>query len=406
MPNDLSPMPGLQPVATDFATVNALVGGHRISQAIYVAAELGVADHLTAGPRTAVDLAARVGADADALSRVLRFLTGLGLFEEVAPSTFALTAQGATLRSDVAGSLRATARMVVSDYHWQSWGALLTAVRTGETAFQRVHGTGLFEYLAARPDAQRLFADAMTANTARAGTGIAASYDFSGIGTLADIGGGRGLLLATLLRAYPHLSGLLFDRAEVVADAAATFAAEGVAARSTIVSGDFFTAVPAGADAYMLRHIIHDWNDADAIRILQTCRAALGPASRILMIERPLGDAHPRGLPQLHFDMEMLANLGGKERTHDEYRALLTAAGLRSRAPLRWVMPPDFACLRRFQHDALALSNRLTLSLSKGERPRYCSALAAYGSTSSPRGGSGRVAAAYLKCFESFRCWP
>jgi O-methyltransferase domain/Dimerisation domain len=329
MPNDLSPLPRLQPAQTDFAAVNALVGGHRISQAIYVAAELGIADHLIEAPRTAADLAARVGADAEALYRVLRFLTGLGLFEEVAARTFALTAQGATLRSDVPGSLRATARMVVSDYHWQSWGALLAAVRTGETAFHKVHGSGLFDYLETRPDAQRVFADAMTANTARAGNTIAAAYDFSSVKTLADIGGGRGLLLATLLRAHPHLSGILFDRPEVVADATTSFTAAGVAARGTIVSGDFFKAVPAGADAYMLRHIIHDWNDADAIRILQTCRAALGPNARLLMIERPLGDGHPRGLPQLHFDMEMLANLGGKERTRDEYCALLTAAGLR-----------------------------------------------------------------------------
>lgn len=315
------------PEPKDFAAVGGLIGGHRIAQAIFTVAELGVADHLVNGPLPAAALTKAVGADEDTLYRILRFLAGHGVFAEVAPRTFALTALGATLRSDVPGSMRTTARMVVSGYHWTSWGQLSDAVRKGGTPFQRAHGMGLFSYLAQHPDDERLFAEAMTANTARAGIAIAERYDFARFGTIVDVGGGRGLLVATLLHAHRHLKGIVFDCPTVVADADP--AAHGLTGRITFEGGDFFQEVPPGGDAYILRQIIHDWSDADAIRILQTCRATMRDGAKLLLIERRLADDHAQGLAQLHIDMEMLANLGGKERTDAEYQTLLGAAGLR-----------------------------------------------------------------------------
>ena len=306
-----------------------LLGGYRVSQALFVAAKLGIADLLADGPRGSDELARATGTHADALHRVLRFLAGVGLFREVAPGRFALTALGAGLRADVPGSVRPIALWLSSEATWQSWGQLLHSVRTGQTAFAHVHGMELFDYLAAHPDAAAVFNAAMTGNTAQSGTAITAAYDFSGIRRLVDVGGGHGLQLATVLRAYPALRGVLFDRPEVVAGAAAVLEEAGVADRCEIVGGDFFAAVPPGGDAYLLRHIIHDWDDARAAAILANCRRALEGPGRLLVVEPRIAPDHREALPVLHLDLQMLVNTGGRERTDEEYRALFAAAGFR-----------------------------------------------------------------------------
>jgi hypothetical protein len=318
--------PQLSPEQLD--ALHALLGGYRVSQAMYVAVTLGIPDLLASGPRDGDDLARSTGANAGALSRVLRLLAGVGLFEEVAPRRFALTALGAGLRADAVGTMRPTVLMQVDSAKWESWGHLLYAVRTGEIAFNHLHGKGYFDYLAERPDEMAIFQQAMTANTARSGEDIVHGYDFGGIRRLVDVGGGQGLLLATILKAHPEMLGVLYDRADVVAGASAVLEAAGVAERCEIVAGDFFASVPEG-DACILRQIIHDWGDADAARILGSCRRALGPSGKVLVLERAIASDPRRALPVLQLDLHMLVMHGGLQRTDEEYAALFASAGFR-----------------------------------------------------------------------------
>jgi O-methyltransferase domain/Dimerisation domain len=313
-----------------------LLGGYRVSQALYVAATLDIAGLLSNGPRSSEDLAAVTSTHAPSLYRLLRLLAGVGLFDEVAPHVFGLTPLGAGLRDDVEGNLRANTMMVLSPAEWEAWGHLLDTVRTGETAFDHVHGMGRFQYLSEHPDEAEMFDRAMTSNTALSGRAILASYDFSGIERLVDVGGGHGLLLATILQAYPTMRGILFDRPEVVLGAPMLLEAAGVADRCDVRSGDFFEHVPDGADAYVLRQIIHDWNDSAATRILRNCHDAIPASGKLLVIERRLERDYRNALLVLLLDMQMLVTLGGGERTDDEYRLLFAAAGfdLSAIAPL------------------------------------------------------------------------
>lgn len=313
-----------------------LMTGYRVSQAIYVVSTLDIAGLLANGPRTNEDLAEATGTQAGVLYRVLRFLAGVGLFDEVAPHRFALTPLGSGLRGDVSGTIRPTTLMLLDEYHWQPWKELLHSVRTGETAFNHVHGMGFFDFLRDHAEAAANFNEAMTSNTAQSGTAITEAYDFSGISRLADIGGGHGRLLATVLHAHPSMRGLLFDDSEVVAGAPLVLEAAGVADRCEIVSGDFFESVPGGCDAYVLRQIIHDWDDTQATRILENCRRAMQVQHKLLVIERRISSDYRESLQVLHIDMEMLVTLGGHQRTDEEYRVLFAAAGfdLRGITPL------------------------------------------------------------------------
>ncbi len=304
-----------------------LMGGYRVSQAMYVVAKLDIAGLLANGPRTRDELAEATGTHAGALYRVLRFLAGVGLFHEVTPHRFALTPLGAGLRANVPGSIRPNVLMLLDEDEWQPWGDLLFSVRTGKTAFEYVHGMGRFEYLRQHPDAAASFNQAMTSNTAQSGTAITQGYDFSGIHHLVDVGGGHGLLLATVLQAYPGMRGIVFDRSEVVAGASTVLRGAGVATRCEIIAGDFFESVPAGADAYILRQIIHDWDDDQAIHILKNCRRSLHGQGKLLVVERRVGHDYRQALPVLSVDLQMLVNLGGGERTDEEYGALFAAAG-------------------------------------------------------------------------------
>jgi hypothetical protein len=309
-----------------------LLVGYRMSQAIYVVVKLGIPDLLAGGPQDSDALAQATGTNAGALYRILRFLAGVGLFDEMVPHAFGLTSLGTRLCTDAPGSIRSTALMLLDPPLWQAWGALLNTVQTGEPAFQHVHGQDMFEYLAAHPDSSSVFQQAMTSNTAGSGTAITRAYDFSGIGKLVDVGGGHGLLLATVLQAYPAMQGVLFDRHEVVAGAPAVLEAAGVADRCQIVCGDFFASVPPGGDAYVLRQILHDWDDVRAAQILAHCRRVLGEMGKVLVIERAIARDSRQALPVLLLDMEMLVNFGGVQRTEAEYRTLFARVGLQLNA--------------------------------------------------------------------------
>ena len=290
------------------------VNGYQVSQALHVAAELGVADLLADGSRSADDLAAACGAHPDSLYRLLRALASIGVVEAGPERRFALTELGEGLRS-VPGSEHAHAVFIGRDYHWNAWSQLGHSVRTGEPAFPALYDMSVWEYRAQRPEESEIFDRWMTANTETVNEVIAGTYDFSRFAHVVDVGGGRGSLLAAIVRAHPDVQGTLFDQAHVV---------EGVEIDGIeVIGGSFFDAVPRGGDAYVLKWIIHDWGDDEAVAILRTCAAALDGDARVLLIERDLSDPAASWL-----DLQMLVMLGGRERTEAEYAALFRAAGL------------------------------------------------------------------------------
>ena len=303
-----------------------LINGFRISQALHVAAVLRLSDHLADGPRTAADLAAVTGCHPASLHRLLRALATAGVYEQAADGRFACTPLGEELRG-----LRDWAAFAGAPSMWQAWGALGHSVRTGENAFASVHGEGVWEYRARNPAEGDAFDLAMAALSRPVAEAAAEAYDFGALTTVADIGGGNGALLATLLTRHPHLRGHLLDQPHVVAAAPALLAAAGVADRCAVHAGDLFTAVPPGADAYVLKSILHDWPDEEALAIARVCRHAMRPDSVLLVLERVLtGPPHPAtDLPAAFSDLNMLVGPGGQERTRDEYETLLREAGLR-----------------------------------------------------------------------------
>jgi len=302
-----------------------LFRGFWVSQAIYVATDLGIADLLANGPRTVAELASAAGAHAPSLYRVLRLLASEGVFTEAEDGRFELTPMAATLRRD-AGPVRLQVLFLGQGATWRAAGSLAHTVRTGETAFNHVHGVDFFEYFREHPDERVLFDQLMVGNTAPAGRAVAAGYDFSKIGMVVDVGGGRGALTVGLLAAYPHLRGIVFDQPAVVAGAKEAVAAAGLSGRCEVVAGDFFAAVPGGGDAYVLKYILHDWDDERSVAILRTCRRAVPAGGRLLVVEQfiPPGNAPSFAKTQ---DVNMLINAGGRERTEAEYRALYAAAG-------------------------------------------------------------------------------
>jgi hypothetical protein len=291
------------------------ISGYQVSQALHVAATLGLADLLAEGPRTSDDLAAACGADPDSLYRLLRALASIGVLEAQPDRRFALTDEGQALRSDVPGSVHAHAVFIGRSYHWNAWSQLEHSVRTGEPAFRHLYGMSVWEYRAGRPEESAIFDAWMTALTEMTNEVVVRTYDFSRFTHVVDVGGGRGALLAAIRRANPGVRATLFDQEHVVSGVEI----EGV----DVVGGSFFESVPRGGDAYVLKSIIHDWNDDDAVAILRTCAAALEGDARVLLIERDLSD------PVAPWeDLQMLVKLGGRERTEEEYDELFRAAGL------------------------------------------------------------------------------
>jgi ubiquinone/menaquinone biosynthesis C-methylase UbiE len=304
-----------------------LLTGTWISQMLYAAAKLGLADHLAGEPMSAEDLAPAVGVQAEPLYRLLRALAGEGVFAEDEHRRFSLTPMAELLRSDVAGSKQAMAIMLGEEHH-AAWGQIIYSLQTGKPAFDHVYGQPIFDYLAGHPEAARVFDAAMTAVHGSETAQMLAAYDFSAVKTLADIGGGNGSLITMVLQRYPKLQGILYDIDHVVARAKPRLEAAGVADRCQVVAGNFFESVPAGADTYLMRHIIHDWDEARCIQILKHVRAVLPAGGKLLLIEVVVPTGNEPSFGKL-MDINMMVLPGGKERTADEYRALYAAAGFK-----------------------------------------------------------------------------
>jgi hypothetical protein len=304
---------------TPTVALRRLVNGYQVTQAIHVAAALGIADLLRDSPRASDALAAQTRTHLPSLHRVLRALASVGVLHEDEDGRFALTAIGECLRSDAAEPVGGWAAFVGRPYHWQAWGALLHGVRTGENTFHSVHGTDVWDYRASHPEEGASFDAAMTAITLRANRHLLAAYDFGRFATVVDVGGGRGAFLNAILEAHPGMRGVLFDQPHVIAGAV-------VDERCEVVAGSFFDAVPEGADAYILKAIVHDWDDEDALRILARCRAAIGAGGALLVVERDLGGPNENADAKFS-DLNMMVGVGGRERTGAEFAALLAAGG-------------------------------------------------------------------------------
>jgi predicted O-methyltransferase YrrM len=316
------------PPPTPRDTLQQLLFGYRVSQGLMVAAKLGLADLLAAGPHDCTALAQASGTHAPSLYRLLRLLASVGVFAEDDQQRFALTPTATFLRSDVDGTLRHMAMFMGEESHWRSWGDLLHSVRTGAPAFAHLYGMGHFAYLARHPEEAATFDAFMADQTANATTAIVSAYDFADASTVVDIGGGRGTLLAAILAAYPALRGILFDQPQVVEGAKALLAARGLTDRCALSGGDIFQAALPGGDTYVLQQILHDWDDEQARRILERCHAALPPGGRLLIVERLIAPGNAPS-PAKSVDMQMLVMLGGRERTEKEYADLLASAGFR-----------------------------------------------------------------------------
>jgi SAM-dependent methyltransferase len=304
-----------------------LMDGYLVTQLLYVAAKLGVADVLARGPRTGAQIAAAVGADADRLTRMLRGLAVEGVFVEDGGGRFALTAISERLRDGVPGSLRGQV-IVRGETYWQAAAGLLRTATDGGTAFGHVHGERFFDHLARHPERAAGFQASMAARAEREAADVVAAYDFADLQRVVDVGGGSGVLLQAILEAHPGVHGVLVDRPEAVKRASERLAAAGLAARAQCRVGDFFAEVPAGADAYLLSRVIHDWDDSDARDILARCREAMAPGARLLLVEAIVPELAVDGPEAIRMDVHMLMLFGARERTEAEYRALLDSAGL------------------------------------------------------------------------------
>jgi hypothetical protein len=302
-----------------------LINGYQVSQAIHVAATLGIPDLVSAEPRSTAELAAESDSDERSLYRLLRALASVGVFHEATGRRFSSTPLSECLRKDAAETLYGWAAFVGRPWVRQAWGGLLHSVETGENAFRHLHGTDIWEARAGDPVERAAFDRAMTDITRGVNRSLLAAYDFGRFSTVVDVGGGRGALLGALLEANPGMRGVLFDRPEVVDGAAADLDPR-IAARLEIVGGSFFDEVPGGADAYLLKAIIHDWEDPEALRILGTCRRAARPGASVLVVDRELG-APNADSPAKFGDLNMLVLPGGCERTTEEFAALFASAG-------------------------------------------------------------------------------
>lgn len=305
-----------------------MILGAWVAQGITVAAQLGVADALADGPLPADELARRVNADPDALDRLLRALVSEGVFRRTRDGRYALNPLADTLCKDAPVSIGAMARFVGSPQHREHWSHLGDAVRTGEAVIPGLRGMGPFEYISSEPELGKLFNDAMTSISELAIAPVVAAYDFARFATIADVGGGHGRLLSAVLDSAPAARGVLYDLPQVVEGAPELLGRYGTTDRVRVIPGSFFDSVPEGADAYLLKNIIHDWPDEQALTILRNIRAAAAPGTTLLLVE-PVIPGHDREFVGKWTDMEMLIGTAARERTEAEYRRLYEQAGFR-----------------------------------------------------------------------------
>ncbi|HEX3600133.1 MAG TPA: methyltransferase [Lacipirellulaceae bacterium] len=307
------------------AQLDRMITGYWLSQAIYAAAKFGIADTLKSGPRSVEDLAKQTSTNANALYRLLRALASVGIFAEGPPREFSLTPLAEPLRADAPDSKRALALMS-GDEQFQAWTEITYSIQTGKKAFDKVFGEPIFDYLSKNIEKAKIFDAAMVGIHGRESNAVQTAYDFSDINTIVDIGGGNGSQIVALLKANPNMRGILFDLPHVIERAKPNVAAAGLADRCELVAGSFFETVPAGADAYFMRHIIHDWEDEKSLMILRNCHRAMPTHGKLVVVESVIPPGNePFGGKFL--DLVMLLIPGGKERTADEYRDLFAKAG-------------------------------------------------------------------------------
>jgi hypothetical protein len=309
--------------------VRNLLMGFVVSRALQVAAELRVADALAEGPKKCEALAKEVGAHKDMLNRLLRTLASFGVFEQLPDGRVANTACSECLRSDAPVSMLGLARMYGDSSLWQAWSGLEHSVRSGEPSFTHIHGSTIFDYLAAHPESARRFDEAMVNSSRLINEALVEAYEWSQFATLVDVAGGVGSTLAAILRANPALQGVLFDLPHVIERGRIYLTQEGVAPRCRTETGSFFDSIPPGADAYFMKHIIHDWDDEDCIRILQRCRAAMPDHAKLLVCEKLVPTGNEPSFAKTMDLVMMVMTHGGMERNEQQFRDLFARAGLR-----------------------------------------------------------------------------
>ncbi len=316
-----------QPQMPPEAVILQIGFGALMTQALYVAAKLGIADLLVEKPLSVSELAAKTETQERALYRVIRSLSGIGIFQETEPKIISLTATAELLRSDVPNSMRNTAIFMGESWHWSVWGDMIYSVKTGKPAWAHVLSEDVFDYFNQNPEAAEIFNNTMTDMSKGTAPAIVEGYDFSDVNTLADIAGGHGYLLSQVLKANPNVNGILFDVPAVIEGADSLLQSEGIAERIEKVKGSFFESVPS-ADVYMMKHIIHDWDDERSVTILKNIHAAMNGDGKVLIIETVVPKGNVPHYSKL-LDLEMLVSPGGVERTKEEFGDILAAAGFR-----------------------------------------------------------------------------
>jgi hypothetical protein len=317
-----------QPVVPPHVQLIQMSTGIWVSRVLWAAASLRLADHLAKGPRTAADLAGPTGTSPRALQRFMRTLASLGILSQGEDGRFGLTPLGEALKSEAPGCARATILTMAGPVAWKAWGEFQYSLETGRTAMEHAFGVPFFDFLAQNPREAAQFSEAMVGVHGAEPAAVADAYDFSECGSIVDVGGATGHMLARILSRYPQPRGILYDRPHVVTGAPALLRAHGVDSRVSIEPGDFFERVPGGGDVYILSHIIHDWDPDQCATILGNCRRAMRPGARLLIVEFVLPESDTPHFGKL-LDMVMLAIPGGEERTAAEYGTLLESSGLR-----------------------------------------------------------------------------
>jgi len=315
-----------------------MITGFWVSRAIYVAAKLGLADLVKDSPKTADELAGLTGTHSPSLYRALRALASVGVFADDGQGRFAQTPLSETLRSDTPGSLRAIAIVELGQEHFPAWGNLMHSVKTGEIAFDNLFKQTAWEYYARNPEDASNFNDAMRGLTEMVNVAVLEAYDFSGVGKLVDVAGGTGRLISAILAAHPRVRGVLFDLPHVIAEAGPLLDAAGVRDRCETSTGDFFRSVPEGGDAYVMKWIIHDWDDEKSTAILKNIHRAMDKKGKLLLIEMVVPEGNQPDLSKF-LDLDMMVMTGGRERTEAEFNSLLAASGFELTRVIRTTSP-------------------------------------------------------------------